>query len=740
MTAAFVASPSFGSESLAVPRAQSPRRSSTLGNISNPPPARSLRSAHTIQNLTPERLSLDPSAATIVQPIQPSEKNQHARPILRHAGTVPNLSPEGPRLSTHLPASNNFHGAGVQAATWQGVKEPAAAPQKDSTLDIHHLTEALRAHSPSPSHRPVSPSRKRPEPHPDIDHNDHQLLQHLHNRKLHSEATKHHAAKLPGFSGDRGSLAHSGNTAAGSYIDHPLTDKLGNLELVKDIDKASPSSSALLSGSAKEFLEGSEALAQEVAAKELELRILRNELEEKQQEIIHLEEITHDLDIKLEQAAGLRKNQTTKVEAIHLHQHAVLKASASRLDHQVEALRRRLAKMEWELAEKDEDIVHLRQATSSGAHIVTSREHELSQLYELQARESREVAKLLKDSELLHKHLVTDKLKLKVQVHIEQESHDSALLQERREYQRQIDAFNQEIQTLGKYILQLENKNKIQAEEVSRQEHHLKALSMEERLCVAASQLGHETAFEQKRGQLDEQRQLEAKLRQQLSRKVGLETKAQAYDFHEVDAHQLEAYLAALTACMKEVSKTLHEEHGTSSKEAVDSVIETFKKTCLESGQLPPEIVRTGVNEHKIGYGPSVRLTLSNSGQLYVREYNGFQILLMDFLHKYKILKMSKAGQPPSSISVPTPSTPPATTTLQPVLNKGEVKASVQHSQLKHGHKPIHHEQKPQHLSQSGSRAAHLFPGSIPAHGLTSHQPGYSLGTAGPGGSDVLHV
>ena len=66
------------------------------------------------------------------------------------------------------------------------------------------------------------------------------------------------------------------------------------------------------------------------------------------------------------------------------------------------------------------------------------------------------------------------------------------------------------------------------------------ALVMEERFCVAAARMGHSTAEELKKGHMEEQRALQAKLQEQMGRQSSLAHEAQSY--HTVEASRADCH------------------------------------------------------------------------------------------------------------------------------------------------------------------------------------------------------
>lgn len=72
---------------------------------------------------------------------------------------------------------------------------------------------------------------------------------------------------------------------------------------------------------------------------------------------------------------------------------------------------------------------------------------------------------------------------------------------------------------------------------------------MEERFCVAAARIGHSTAEELKKGNMEEQRALQAKLQDHMGRQSSLADEAKSY--HDVEARERSTCLPEIFAALK---------------------------------------------------------------------------------------------------------------------------------------------------------------------------------------------
>ncbi|CAE7038312.1 GIP [Symbiodinium sp. CCMP2592] len=497
-----------------------------------------------------------------------------------------------------------------------------------------------------------------------------------------------------------------------------------------------------------------DALQNEVAAREVELRVLRQELSTRSQEVLRLEEKIHEAEDQLRQATGHVGTLSAKVEAASGSTQAVLQASAKHLDTQVTTLKKRLASAEVELAEKDEELSGLQEAVAHGSQQLTAKAAELQTLMDQHKLQGSKVAKLQKDSDLLHRHMAIDQWRHQVEALVEQEQDDAVKIRERRDHQRQIEVFQEEIVALQSYIARMEEKCQFHAGEVNRRKEVLKALVMEERLCVAAARLGHETADELKRGQMEEQRVLEARLHEEMGRRTSLPAQAKAYEQMEAHARHNQEQLAALTACVREAARAMKDHGPHVSKTAVDDAVDSFLQKMRHQGELAPPIVRMSASAHKVAEHLAVTLELTPAGQLCVRGKSGL-VPMADFLRQHGFMKMHHEGQHlskhaahsaadaahhPSHPSHPSHTSQPshashASHHAHPA-HPARPLSAVQPHPAHAGHPALHthpaHLAHPAHAAQSG-HPAHL------AHAHRSHPPHSHISSHGHG-AQQLHT
>eukprot|EP00439_Symbiodinium_sp_Y106_P045126 s637_g5.t1 len=200
-----------------------------------------------------------------------------------------------------------------------------------------------------------------------------------------------------------------------------------------------------------------------------------------------------------------------------------------------------------------------------------------------------------------------------------------------------------EIVALQSYIARMEEKCQFHAGEINRRKEVLKALVMEERLCVAAARLGHETAHELKRGQMEEQRVLEARLHEEMGRRTSLPAQAKAYEQMEAHARHNQEQLAALTACVREAARAMKDHGAHVSKTAVDDAVDSFLQKMRHQGELAPPIVRMSASAHLVAH-QAVTLELTHAGQLCVRGKSGL-VPMADFLRQHGFMKKHHEGQ-----------------------------------------------------------------------------------------------
>jgi len=376
-----------------------------------------------------------------------------------------------------------------------------------------------------------------------------------------------------------------------------------------------------------------EVLAQEVAAGEVELRVLRAEVEAKEHEAIKLRDQVRDVDFNLFEASGAVGTLSAKVETKAGNQHAVLEASARQIDSQVVSLRRKLAQMEWELAEKDEEIAKLQQGVRDTHAIIGQQHQELGIMQQNHHEQGCQVMQLAMDANRLQRERAMSEWKERVQAQVEEDSANAALVRDRRAHADQLRNLDEENATCRAFICRMEDKCKRQVTELERQRRRYDALQMEERLCASAARLGHETADEYKQSQLAEHKALEARIHQEINRKTAREPFAQTYDAHEANALSYERELMALTECMREISRALHVGPG-GPDDAIDAAMGAFLQSARDLGEPLPPVVRIGPSDYLVGQDLLQCALLD--GRLNVRLQGGLLMGIGDFMRIWR--------------------------------------------------------------------------------------------------------
>jgi len=366
-----------------------------------------------------------------------------------------------------------------------------------------------------------------------------------------------------------------------------------------------------------------------VAAQEAELRLLRQEAEATELEAARLRDQVRDAELRVLEASGTVGALSARVGATAGNRRAVLEASARQIDSQIATLHRRLARAEWELSEKDEEISTLQQATQAGAQRIDEQQGELDDLQRSQLHQGQQVAALTQDADRLQRQRAIDSWREQVQAQIKQDTADAQLAKERERKLQQFGLLEEEISALQAFISRMEERCKRRVDEISRQQQQHDALVMEERMCVSAARLGQETAGAQKGSQLAEQRVLEARIREELARKATQEPHALVYDAVEAGMSKDQAQLSALTACMREISRTLQDPGLLGFGDALDAALDGFLRSQRDASEAQA-VIRVSPNEVLIN-GEVLRCELSEGGRLCVRTPGGL-VLLGDYL------------------------------------------------------------------------------------------------------------
>jgi len=382
-------------------------------------------------------------------------------------------------------------------------------------------------------------------------------------------------------------------------------------------------------------------LAQEVTAKEMELKVLRQQAETTQRDADRLRSQLRDANFQLTKASGSVSTLSAKVEATAGRVHTVLDASAQLVQEQIMGYRRRLERMKYELTEKDEDIQHLQRVIADGNDKVSGHRDRVVAAQQGQAQDLGEQGQGAVEK-------ATGSWKEASVARIEQEKANTVLARERRSALEQLDKLDEGIAALQDHIRSAEQKGRHHAAESVRRQQHLDALLMEERMVASIAQLGVERAQEQRRSGAAEAQLLEQRLGEERSKKATKSGKAQAYDAVERDAAQGQATLQALTEFVRLVSQTLRGPDALSRGRAappdrVDHEVDAWVRRVEQSGAAVPPLERVGAGEYTVG-GQPLHATLSSGGKLCARMPDGGLLPMDDYFQAMEERRRKEAA------------------------------------------------------------------------------------------------
>lgn len=339
-------------------------------------------------------------------------------------------------------------------------------------------------------------------------------------------------------------------------------------------------------------------LAREVAVREVELRVLREEVSGKEMEVSDLRDRLRDAGAKLEDASGDVDTMSVKVGTLAGNRHAVLKASCIHISDKVSVLHKRLMQAEEELGEKDLEIQMLLQAVADDEQRVREQEQELGDLHMGHAEQGQKARWLAEHQHGLRRKAAIDVWHDGVQANIERERADIALQRQRQAASEHIDRLSKESASVRSFINNLERMREQHVRGIEAERKRYDELVMQARLSESAAKIGHETAYEQTQSQLAELHGLEARLAQEAAKKNRARHAEQAYSQHEVVAMRHMNELMSLTECLRQVTSVLHETglsmHRDPIQRAVDEEVRLLHH--IEDEKMPggPKLVSPG--------------------------------------------------------------------------------------------------------------------------------------------------
>lgn len=414
-----------------------------------------------------------------------------------------------------------------------------------------------------------------------------------------------------GFLGDRGSLTHHWSPRSPAPLSPAPTSPIPPSEL--------------------------QGLSQEVAAKELELKVLRQQVEATQREADRLRSQLRDANLHLVQASGNVGTLSAKVEATAGSTSMILDASTQRIQEQISGYRRRLARMEYERAEKEEDIAALTRVIAAGREKIDGHAN-LVQAAAARAGQFQDEQGLAANM----KQKAVSNWKDDSVARIQQEKANTALARERRVALEQHDVADDEINAIRKNIHHLEQKCKYHSAEIARRQQHLESLQMEERLCESAARLGAEQAAEHKRHSAAEAQLLQQRIVGERSKMSSKSTQAQSYEMMERSSRQTEEQLKALTWCARECARQLGGAAGATA-DSSDRLNQEVAAWVQRAGL--PAAQRVGPAEYNID-GQVMQFAISDSGRLCVRMPEGGLLPVDDYFRVMEDRRRQEAQNP----------------------------------------------------------------------------------------------
>jgi hypothetical protein len=298
-------------------------------------------------------------------------------------------------------------------------------------------------------------------------------------------------------------------------------------------------------------------VAREVAVREVELRVLRAEVAQREAEALELRERMKETGAKIEDASGDADLMSAKVSTIADNRHAVLKASCTYVSDKVGALHKRLLQSEAEVAEKDEEIAILQQAVADDELHVRRLEEEVGDLHLGHAEQDQKARWLAEHKQGLQRSAAIDVWHDNVQAQVDRERADVALQRQRQVHYDHMEMLSKESATLRSLIANLERSCQLHVQGIEGMRKYYDELKMEARLSDSASKIGQEAAAEQHQSQLAELAGLQARLEQEQTRNARMMSASQAYSQHEVSAMRHMTELMSLTECMRTITGML---------------------------------------------------------------------------------------------------------------------------------------------------------------------------------------
>jgi len=290
----------------------------------------------------------------------------------------------------------------------------------------------------------------------------------------------------------------------------------------------------------------------------VEVQALRAETKARTDEATTLRQKLRSAELSLKQASAVVSTWSTKVEAVSSSRHSVLEASAMHIDSHASAMRERLARMEYEFAEKDKEVEILRRAVQSGsgrleqqrAHVHGLRKRHEDNLMQMTAFED--------DLHRINRQRDMDDWHHQIRNNVEtREGHDVPLAMAREEKREQIAALDEEMSTLRAFINNLEAKCNRHAQGGGQLQTALQDLQNQHRVRDAQLEVRLKRNKDLRQHHIEEAKILEARIDAERTHRSRKADGAQAYDSIEAELRQEQAKLTSLVQCMRDITRMI---------------------------------------------------------------------------------------------------------------------------------------------------------------------------------------
>lgn len=302
-----------------------------------------------------------------------------------------------------------------------------------------------------------------------------------------------------------------------------------------------------------------EHLRKETADREAELQSLRQEVRRRQTESARLREKIQDAELALKQASMVVGTVSAKVDAASGSRHALLEATALRQDSHANSMRQRLARLEVELAAKDDEVLTLHRAVAYGSARLAQQGDQVRYYRALEEELQDEVDRHEEDLVRLRRYHQLGQYHNDLKRQMVDEHGGTEHGMRRVLAQDELQASEHKLSDLENFIRQMEVNCAKYTALIEEKKRRLYDLAREDRMLNSAVELGSTHAQEQVQNHMLEKRSLETRIAAARSRKAEGGGRARAYDHAEEQLKWQEARLVELVELMREGSRVLQD-------------------------------------------------------------------------------------------------------------------------------------------------------------------------------------